>query len=259
MYYEIVKDFFLGMIDSCKIFLLLNKIRNNITLKSSIFKIIKYNLLLYILPELLAMAIMYFIGISIYGFLNIIRYPINIASALFHILLYMDVVNIISVNVARNSNSIPMLDLISWGITTLIYQLVIFLTTEIIDIVFSNSLYHLAFIFNFICLSIYHSFYCYNNLWQYRKILISNRIDMHEKLWPYYTGYGTISTFMYLNNNRQYVVGLYNMYTVLAITLPFMLKVKYPKKENEYPPINLKIFSYITKCIIDLSMYITKS
>lgn len=269
MYFEILKDYFWGIVDSLNIFLFLKKIGTDKKIITSILNIIWFNFFAHMLLEFSALAIMYLFDISIHGLVTVLKYPINLVSALYHLLNYMDLLTMISVKASKNSNKLPFLDVISLPITTLIYQFVIFLTTQIINLVLDDSLHNFAFFCNFIFLSIYHSFYCYNNLWQYLKIDISRRIDMHEKLWPYYIGYGTVATLIYLYSDNQIVLGFYNIYLSFVISLPFLLKTRYPsshtgasvypKKEQRYFAINLSIFSYITSCIIYLSRRFSKN
>ena len=258
----ILYDYAGGIITSCKINLFITNVYKNNKLFSLITKIIKYNLLLHFLLTIVAQIIFYFIGVSFPKLINVLGYPLNIFSALFHLLHYMDLINIVITYSSKNSSTIPVLELVSLAFTMSIYQIVIYLTTNLINILLHDRLYYIAIFINFIILTIYHSFYCYNNLWQYKKIEMIYRIDMHEKLWPYYFGYGTIATIIYQYTTNPLILGFYNMYMVLLISLPFMVQPKYPSKTNNYPSypaINLTIFSYITGCIFWLSRYITRT
>ena len=183
----------------------------------------------------------------------IVNYPINIFSALFHLLHLRDLISIICTYSPKKLKSTITFNPISLAITMSMYQLTINLTTSIINLIFYDKFYLLAILLNFIILTVYYSFYCFNNLWQYNKKEMFYRIDMHEKLWPYYCGFGTIATIIYFNVANPYILGLYNMYMCLITTLPFLLTIRYPNADIKYPQINLTIFSYITNSMFIIS------
>jgi len=245
MYRYIIEDFVSGLFNSIRIDKIIKPTRENPKLKKLWFKICKYNFLLHIFPTLLLLLVDWLFDISLIFIFNILAYPINLFSGLFHLLHFFDLVNIICIHTPKSSKTVGALDMISLMITMSIYQIVIYLTTTIINLIFHDNLYFAAIILNFIILTIYHSFYCFNNLWQYKKIDMFRRIDIHEKLWPYYIGYGTISTILYLCAIHPIMIAIYNLYLATIIALPFLLATRYPKKEIGYPKINLTIFSKI--------------
>ncbi|XWV26619.1 putative etoposide-induced protein 2.4 [Tupanvirus soda lake] len=259
MYKHIILDFFQGIVNSIRIDFFVKPLFDNTKLKKLVFKIIKYNALLHFIPYILVVILEWLLGVSLFNIFIYIICPVNIFSAMFHILHYMDLVNMVSSYSSKTSNTGAALDMLSMTITMTIYQLVIYLTTSIINIVFHDRLHILAIIINFAILTIYHSFYCFNNLWQYKKIEMFYRIDMHEKLWPFYVGYGLVSTIIYFYINNAIMLGIYNLYMTLAIALPFLMNTKYPKKDMPYPSINLFIFSYLTGFIFTLSKNILKT
>lgn len=253
MYFDIIKDFWKGFADSSKILVLGSLFREDIKLHKLFFKIIQYNFFMHMAPTIFVQIIFWLFGIRLHGILNIINYPINIFSALFHLLHYLDLVNIVSSHSQKTGKSVGALDMASLAITMSIYNLIIYLTTTLINLLLHDRLYLFAIVINLFILTIYHSFYCFNNLWQYKKIDMSFRIDMHEKLWPYYIGYAILSSILYLYTNIAVVLGLYNMYMSLLISLPFLIGIRYPPKDQKYPNINLIIFSYLTEFIFMLS------
>ena len=250
--YSILLDFLKGIITSCKINVFAKNMYYDPKLFRLVKKIIKYNIMMHLLPIMLVQLVWYLTGFSIESVLTIIAIPTSIFNTLFHLLHYMDLVNIVSTYSSKSKSGLQQLELTSLAVTMSIYQIVIYLTTSLVNLLFYDKFYFISIFINFVILAVYHSFYCYNNLWQYHKIDIAYRIDMHEKLWPYYLGYGTISTIIYLFSSKQYVMGIYNIYLVFGITLPFLLTTKYPKKEIQYPHIKMRIFSYITLCVINL-------
>ncbi len=177
---------------------------------------------------------------------------VNIVGSFFHLFNYIDLVNITSRHNKKSLTKISAIDGLSLALTISIYQIVIFGTTHLINMIFHEKIYLLSFLINFVILTIYHSFYYYNNLWHYKKIEIMYRIDMHEKIWPYYIGYGTISTLIYLTGSTMISIATYNIYMIIALSNPFLTEIKYPSTTIKYPAINLYIFGYLT----DKLMYI---
>ena len=202
------------------------------------------------LPYLLFSFVGGLFGISLMTVLYILSYPINLFSALFHLFHYMDLLNMISVYCSKTSNTQKTLDALSMTITMMIYQFIIYLTTTMVNLILYNKFYLVAICINFCILAIYHSFYTYNNLWQYRNIQMFYRIDMHEKLWPYYIGYGSLATIMYIHSNHPIMLGFYNIYMAMIISLPFLLPPKYPRSEMPYFQINLTVFAWMTNIIV---------
>lgn len=256
MYKQILEDFSKGFINSIRIDYLITRIIENSRLKKLSLKFFKYNLLLYFIPYIFFKIIQSLFNYPLMLIFDILLYPINIFSTLFHIFHYIDLMRMISIYTSKTSNTTTVVDTISLTITMFIYQIVIYFINMLINIIFHDRLYVLAISLNIIILTIYHSFYCFNNLWQYKKIEIFYRIDMHEKLWPYYIGYGFLPTLIYFYVSNPFVLGIYNLYMVLVIALPFLIEPIYPKKVMPYPSINLMIFSYITRIIFSLSRFL---
>ena len=260
MYYNIISDFFLGLCNSARIDLLAFMFFDNAKIRNLFLKMCKYNFVMHFLPLILIKICFWLFNVSFHSVLYMIIYPINIFSILFHLLHYLDLVNIACVHAPKTSKSGNAFDSASLAITMGIYNLVIYFTTVLIDLIFFDSFYLLAFLIKFLILTIYHSFYCFNNLWQYKKIKMFYRIDMHEKLWPYYIGYGSLATIIYLYTEHPFMLGMYNLYMALALTLPFLVEEKYPRvKDIPYPSINLTIFSYLVGCVFKLSKRILGS
>jgi hypothetical protein len=261
MHKDIAKDFLSGIITSVRFDLFIKPFYVNTKFRYLLLKIIAYNILLHFLPCMMLNLVNWLFNISMM-ISNVFLFPINLFSILFHLLHYMDLINMVSIYSTKTSNSGETLDLLSLTITMSIYQFVIFITTAVINIFFhiffNTEFFFIAFFINLFILMVYHSFYCFNNLWQYKKIKMSHRIDMHEKLWPYYTGYGIISSILYLYSTNPIILGIYNLYMAIIISIPFMLEPKYPIKNMMYPYINLTIFSYMTGFIFTLSKKLLK-
>ena len=243
MYKAILKDYFIGLLFSIRFDIMFKPLMNNIKLRKLIFKIIKYNILFHFVPFVLINIIERFIEIDLMFLTVIVAIITYFISSIFHVLHFIDLINAVNVYARSTANSASISELISLAIMMAMYQTMITLTVVILDYVTSDLIWIPMFIIKVIILSVYHSFYCYNNLWQYKKIGMILRVDMHEKLWPYYVGYGTFATLIYIFTNHPITFCFYNIYNIVIISIPFMIEPKYPPSEPKYPSINLKIFA----------------
>ena len=248
MFSNIKEDFKQGFVSSLRIDLLFIAAKNNLKLRKLLWKIFIYNFLLHILPLILMQGL----------FQTIICKAINLFSMGFHLLHYMDLINVVAKysNKTPESESISSVELISLSITMAIYQSIMYFTTKIIEFIFSGNIYIVGLLVNFFILNLYHSFYFFNNLYQYKKIEIFNRIDLYEKLWPYYMGFGMISSLIYLMNPQFWLLALYNIVVCVQITIPFLIKMKYPPPVAVYEKINLRMFSYLMGRSLDLCGFV---
>ena len=172
-----------------------------------------------------------------------------------------ELINYVSTKTHKTINSTSLMDNITLMITISIYQLAIYLSTEIINLIFNQNLKCVAISINFFILTIYHSFCFYNNLWQKVNIQLQNRINIFETKWPYYIGYGTTSTLLYISSYNKFVFMLYKVNTIFVLILPFVISSKKvrgseTKIENKYPKINLSIFSYQIRLFFSLINYL---
>lgn len=250
MIQNILNDIFDGFKNSLRIDLLISPIIKVPKLEGLIIKIIKYNFILHILPSIFFRVINIIINticvVNLDFMINIITSSLNIFSSFFHLLHYMDLINIVSKNASKVNKNGKTIDFISLAITMSLYQIIMYMTTNFVYFIFSEKFYYLSLIINFFILSIYHSFYCFNNLWQFMGIDIFYRIDIHERLWAYYLGYGILATIISLFLKNQIFTAIYNIYMIIIISIPFLVDIKYPNlKEYTYPRINLFVFSYV--------------
>ena len=267
MVYFICRDYFKGLLTSLRLDLIISTLMSNIKIRNTLFNIFKFNFIIYILPELFMSLTTYFgmyhfnfgmYGISIRFVIDLLYYPINLFSNLFHLFHGMYLINLVCQYATKSNHQnyqnyqIGSFDIVSLIITTSIYNSVMYLTNMIINYILLSKFYWLSTILNFALTSIYHSFYCFNNLWQYKKLNMKYRIDIHEKIWPYYLGYGTVATFLLYWSNIYWVLMIYNIYLSIIMILPFLTKPVYPNRTMNYFSINLSIFSYVMKLIIDI-------
>lgn len=252
MYINILNDYFYGLIQSFKIHLVIKLIWKNKKYFKLINKIIIYNILVYIIPYLLVTILNLYTNIYIYFLFHFFNYIVDFFSIFFHLVHYIELINIVSSHIGKPINNISLLNNLTSIIILFIYQFVMYLFANIINFMFNEKLNFIAIMLNFMILTIYHSFYCYNNLWQHNNVELFLRIDIHEKLWPYYSGYGTLSTLIYIYTKYSYINAIYNIYLAILITIPFLIPIKFPDKEQKYPKIKLTIIPYMISIIIKL-------
>ena len=249
---NIIFDIVCGIANSLRIDKLAKIIVKDAKLANLYKKLIKYNFLMYLAPPIINILI---INLStLYLFLLPI---VNLTSMFFHIISYIDLINAITKYHGTNAVSNDIVSMISQSIIMSFYHASMHLTIKIVDLFFGSTFYYLSLIINFLILTIYHSFYCYNNLWHLKKIEMVNRINIHEVRWPYYIGFGILPSIMYLFLYMPYMIGFYNLYISILITIPFLVEPYYPKKNMPYPSINLKFFSVVVKIVFSISKYIT--
>ena len=70
---------------------------------------------------------------------------------------------------------------------------------------------------------------------------MEQRIDKLEQRWAYYLGYGVTVTLLYLSISNLVIVACYNLYLIVLLSVPFVVK----PSNVTYQPINLSIFSSI--------------
>lgn len=249
MYLEIILDFISGVYDSMRIDILYNMLLDS-KIKKIILAICSVNFLMYFIPALLVSIVEYIFDMPLQLFLDIISYPIGVFSLFFHLFNYLTLINTIPCEPIDPNAKSTIIDSYSLAITMTVYNFVVYFTNYIVNYIFHYRMYVVAILINFSIITMYHSFYCFNNLWQRKRISEFHRIDMCEKLWPYYVGYGIVPSIIYMYTNYRYVLGLYNIYITLIICFPFYLKIKIPTKIPAYPNINLNIISYITKLFV---------
>lgn len=265
---NIIGDFLNGIIHSLFFYKVISW--KDPKLSKLLTKLLKYNFFMHIVPTLCIWFINYIVSFTgTYAAISVlvdlpywfewVNLIINIFSALFHLLHYIDLVNIISIYTSKATNNTSALDNITLAIIIALYQLVMYATTWLIHLLF-NKFHYFVLVIEFIILAMYHSFYCSNNLWHYKKIDMMHRIEIIEKIWPYHIGYGTIATLIYFQTDNPFVLALYNLYLAFIITIPFLTDPKYPTKEKLYPKINLNFFSsllgwlfYFSKSLLYIS------
>lgn len=249
MYREIFSDFLLGLTSSVNPKPLSMFYKSNAKFKKLIWTLFKHNFLVHIVPYLIFMIITYLTNINFMSYYNIVAYPMCMFSFLFHLLHYTDLINAVCIQQkkAQTGSSMGIFSLLSTSIALTCYMLTITISSSFISYVTSDKLYYIGLILNFFILTTYHSFYAYNNLWQYIHMTMDNRIKVHELYWPYYVGYGAVASIIYSFTNNIYVFVLYNLYLIMVISIPFLTTTSYPKEVQPYPAINLSIYAYVMK------------
>ena len=279
-------DFWLGLIDSLRIDLIMKVLFRDVKFQKLIWKILKFNMWILIpwlifyfsnmldinfdfVPGISGYFSMYFVDFwryvvyfSRYFIYFITTYILGILDSLFHILHYIDLINIISNHSPRSTVKGRAIGALTFTIIMTIYQLIIFLTTSVINFIFYDRIYLLAVVLNLGILTIYHSLYCFNNLWHYKNLELYQRIDIHEKLWPYHCGFGLVASIIYLVIQNPLITMIYNLYLTVLLSLPFLIETRYPPSNPDnapYPAINLTIFGYCTRTIVHVGKYLLKT
>ncbi len=254
MFWEILTEITDGLSNSVRLDKILFIFYDDIKLFKLYYKLVKYNILFHIVPWLVEKILNSIFGLnSIYPVILVL----NLFSNAFHIVFYIDLLHIIAkYNKQIIGNSDP-LSMVSQSITMALYHSSMLAMISMVDYLIYPFYPFLVTYCKFFVLTVYHSFYCYNNLWQCRKISMLLRIDMHEKLWPYYFGYGILASIMYLYTSQPYFMALYNIYISFALSIPFLTKSRCPTKIMPYPSINLKIFSFLIRMLFSISRYLT--
>ena len=99
MFGPIAADYKAGLINSCRFDLFIREIIRNEKLRRLFLKITKYNFILYCLPYFIIELISYSFETNLQYISEIIYYPITFFSAIFHLLHYLYLVNIIITNI----------------------------------------------------------------------------------------------------------------------------------------------------------------
>jgi hypothetical protein len=142
------------------------------------------------------------------------------------------------------------------------YLLVTSILIDLIKNIFDVKFYFIGIFFSYLLAMFYHSFYCFNQLWNYYKLIAEKRIMIHENKWAYYMGYGSILSFiyLYLMEKNEYMYIFYNMYMLNEITIPYFIDLKLPGKKSDYPCLNLGFLITIIKNLIYLcKFFMTKN
>ena len=251
-----------GMISSINAFPLYVSAISDPVLSNIIYRIFVFNLSYIIMPHLLY-SFIFWMGLDL-AFVVWAYYSImSVVSGLFHALHYFDILQIISQNTQntqttqKTESKFSLIDKLSITLTMMIYQFTIHLSTNLIQYLLQDKWYYLMIFIKYIVIVIYHALYCYNNVWHTMNIDIERRIDILEKMWPYYFGYTSLVTIAYFNTNIPIVSALYNILLIVALSNPFLIKVRFPS-HRKYFSINLSIFTYIINCIVTLTKIIVE-
>lgn len=245
---KIFVDIFRGLTTSLRLYSVLEKIYTDQKLINIWNKIIKFNLIWYILPNIICDLI----GLDMFYYIS---WVILLPSMFLHIIWYVELIMILSGSIiVPNSKGISRMDSMVTTIIMFVYQIMIYGSISIINILFSDRISYLKYLVNFFILCTYHSCYAYNNLWQHKQIDISHRLNIHERKWPYFFGYGTIISIVYMYANISYFIAFYNIYLSLLLCIPFLSK--FDNSATNYVRINLSIFPRIMNWVRVVSKYL---
>uniref|UniRef100_A0A6C0LSK6 Uncharacterized protein n=1 Tax=viral metagenome TaxID=1070528 RepID=A0A6C0LSK6_9ZZZZ len=242
---EILLDFISGLIDSIRLNLIFQQIKNNQKIRTLFLNYVKINALVYFIPHILT-----YFNLHQFIFKYIFEYTTALIIFIYNLFYNIDLLN--SINYIKIKTNIKMgsLDKTPLIITMIIYQFTIYIATEIIKIILHDNLWFLTIFINTVILMLYHSFYCFNSLWYLLNFDSHKILDITEKIWPYYLGYGMIATILYVHQFNFIMHAIYNVYMTIIILLPFLINIKLPSINQSYMKISMKPFTLLTKSMI---------
>lgn len=219
------RDYLSGVQDSVSVDKLIPALRDP-NLFKHLKTIVFYNTCMYVIPY------------TLFG--NILPTIINVIATVVHIVKYFDLVNAMKSYNTSSAKVYSVEELLSIALLMLTYQLVVQVIVYVIGMIFWP--------FAIPVLLFYHAFYCFNNLWQCQGIPVTTRLKRLETQWPYYLGYSTIATILYVFSDHLIVSFLYNIVFGVNICLVYLIEPH--KSEETYMPINLSIFGYLTRLVV---------
>lgn len=244
---DILSDYIDGILQSLKIHIFLKLLFTNRNFYNLIIKLLKINLTLHIFPTFVINCFIYYFNFNV---LKYAIYPFLLLNSIFYSLYYNDFLAIIYPDERQKCVYVNPIVI---AILIICYQLSIYLGIIIVDYLFYNNFYILSIVINIFLLSIYYSFYCYNNIFNYNNISLSTRIKIIENIWPYYLGYGTNISILYYFTDHFYVLVLHNLYLLILLTI--VLIVPFKCSRGNYPSIRLDIFSTLLKFSLKIINY----
>lgn len=240
-------DYIDGILQSLKIHLFFKLLLTNKNFYNLIIKLLKFNLTLHIFPTLIINIIIYYFNFNAAKYMI---YPFLLLNSIFYSLYYNDFLAIVYPDERQKCIYVNPIVI---TILIMCYQLSIYLGIVIVDYLFYNNFYLLSVIINIFLLSIYYSFYCYNNIFNYNNINLSTRIKLIENIWPYYLGYGTNISILYYFTDNFYILIVHNIYLLILLTI--VLIIPFKCTHQNYPPIKLDIFSSLLSFILKTINY----
>jgi hypothetical protein len=237
MILEILSDLSNGILNSIRVDAIIYYLIASFKMANIMFKVCVCEILMLIAINVISMF-----SSSQDG--GLVIYALKIINGVFIFLSTAEFIG--TIDIVDNNKKGTVIDIVSTIMTMSIYQLSMMLLVNFINyVLFSTA----SIVINFFILTIYHSFYAYNNLWQKKGIKISARVNIYECRWAYYAGLGILPTIIYLNSYNIYIASLYNLYLFLLIMVPFYVK---EPAILIYPKINLKVFTYVCEWMIYL-------
>lgn len=261
---QIASDIFQGIKASCSVHLILDKSIQKSKFIDTWRKILIFNFLCYIIPQIVCTMSKFLFMIDFTSVLFYLNYLIFYPSIFFHVIWYMELIGVLNSSnlpeskskskIEGKSNSVTATDSVVTIVFMFIYQIVTYSTASLINIVLSDRIIYLKHLIIFFVLCTYHSIYAWGNLWQREKLSIENRLDLHEKKWPYFFGYGIIISTIYFHTHVFWMMAIYNAYTGILLCIPFL--ISFDKSKPPYQKINLSIFPYMINLMFKAAKFL---
>jgi hypothetical protein len=241
---NIIIDIGKGFLDTLRIDLFISHIYDNEKAKKIFYGLLYYNTgLNTFLPLILS-----FIIDTSTMFYKMITSSLIITSGIIHIIMYFELTKIYSTCLKTARRGTISID-ISLLIIVFFYQLCMIVFIYLSNFIFEYG--YLSYGINFFMLTLYHSMYTYNALWQYAGTKLEERIFVHERKWGYFFGYGILGSLLYMSTEMYINTMIYNIFIAHLLFIPFV-RGKYIDTTNSYPPISLSFFSFILKKTVEL-------
>jgi hypothetical protein len=238
-----------GIIDSLRIDLIISVYLHDKIL-SKLIKIMQYNFLLYVIPYLILLLL----GYENSKYIIILSTILNCVYYVKTFFNYYDFSYQLCKEYSVVKTQLEM-KYMAYVATMYIFQLFMYTVSYLIYLVLKNIQYHFAYFVHFCLIVFYHSFVLYNYMWQANNIKHGYILNIHEKCWLYFFGYGILISLIYMSSNNLLCGFIYNMYYLILITIPF--KIKNIGTENIFngAKINKNLIIPNYYCILDLHIF----
>lgn len=257
---NILFDFMFGIFESCRIDYVLREMYYNRAIMWDIIHIFGFNLTINLLCRVVLYYMLYISDAWYMILIYILLYAVHkLVDIVYHTVHYIDLLGKITSRRTKKCNR-SIIDVVINIILMNLYQLSLCIFIYVIHSIpqYNSITDALGFIIINFMFCLYHALYAFNNWWQFYGVNPSSRIKVLETRWPFFVGFGLISTILCSVTN-VFSLSIYNLYLSYLIMIPFISdNTKHIKKQDKYPPIKLKFITYISLSVTKLTLYLLK-
>jgi len=279
MWKDIGADYLKGFKNSVEPFQFVVLLMNNTRIRTLIWKMVRFNMGTILIPYFVNLFIQWTTGWELGWIMTAINVILGGVGCFFQTMYSIELFRLVGENSCNHPLEsktgyapLTFTDNLTFGISMIVYQLAMSMTIQLISLLLSNY-YYVALILKCFMLCIYHSFYCFNSLWQYMRIDMSRRIGIHERLWPYYMGYGTVLTVLYflaqgrtsgtmfadvslpVPGQERIWFFIYSICLLIMVVNPYLRKAVFPNRDQSYPKISLGVVASMMALIVQVVKY----